>query len=129
MTTYWRVDRPNRIERLLDETKWNSRAWTGEFTKRHEDCDGQGCLGCHAQGYVEDVRYGVSACKREDDLYEYMTSHHAYMVGAVIVEIEGELSDDEDHDADDGAVLILPTRIVSTRPVPQEWIDDAADAE
>jgi hypothetical protein len=37
------------------------------------------------------------------------------MSGSVVVELEGRESDDVDFDADEGALLVYPTRIVGVR--------------
>jgi hypothetical protein len=48
-----------------------------------------------------------------DALYRYMAERDADVDDAVLVELEGEPSDDDDFDADEGALLVHPTRIVS----------------
>jgi hypothetical protein len=39
------------------------------------------------------------------------------------VELEGEQSPDEDFDADEGALLVRPTKIVDTRPLDRDRIE------
>ncbi len=53
----------------------------------------------------------------EDGLYRYMVERGADFEGCVVVELEGHESEDEDFDADEGALLVIPTRIVDCRPV------------
>ena len=55
----------------------------------------------------------------EEGLYRYMRKRDANLDGSVLVELEGEPSQDEDFDADEGALLVHPTRIVDVRkPAP-----------
>lgn len=104
-----------------------SRVWVGEVDKMCESCNGNGygyddedeqvtCGCCRGTGRVEDVRRGVSVCADLDDLRAYFADRGANWRGDVVVELEGELSDDDDWDAGAGALLVLPTRIVSVRP-------------
>ena len=53
----------------------------------------------------------------EEGLYRYMLERGADFEGCVVVELEGHESEDEDFDADEGALLVIPTRIVDARPV------------
>ena len=53
----------------------------------------------------------------EEGLYKYMVEHDADFEDCVVVELEGHESEDEDFDADEGALLVIPTEIVDTRPV------------
>lgn len=132
-TTYYRVTTAAAAAKLLDSSTWKSRVWCGYRTLRCESCasrgrldDGDRCRACHGTGEVEDVRYGVSACASVEDLVAYFASRSATLVdGAVLVEMEADLSEDEDHDAgeDGDPVLVLPTRIVSIRPLPPELVE------
>ena len=64
----------------------------------------------------------MSVFPEVDGLYRYMLKRDADLDGCLLVELEGEESEDEDFDADEGALLIRPTRIVDTRPVDTERI-------
>lgn len=70
---------------------------------------------------------GVSTCPSIDDLAEYLASGQATAIQPrtggtwVIVELTGELSLDGAIDA--GEVLIIPTAIVSVRPVDDDFMD------
>lgn len=127
-----RIDRATRdMNELLDSANWISSNWGGDTMR---DC--RGCEDCQTEEYlrdephwrcygareVEDARYGVSVCRDEDDLVEYLSRTGADMDGCVLVELEGEYSDDEGHDAEYGEELILPTRIVSVRPVTDAFV-------
>lgn len=146
MTTWMRLQPADRNPAdLLDETTWQARAWEPLYT-RCADCNGRGetwtdpdwpdtCTTCGGAGEIEDIRHGVSVCSDIDALVDYFTgrdiAHSAdYVDRLVVVELEGQQSHDDDHDAHDGAYLLLPTRVVSVRPVPDELravIQDSGD--
>lgn len=67
-------------------------------------------------------RVGVSVCDSRESLAAYLvgTGIPYGAPGWVLVELEGDLSDDQPLDADRGEYLIHPTRIVSC-----SLIDDA----
>ena len=46
-----------------------------------------------------------------------MVDRGADFADCVVVELEGRESDDEDFDADEGALLVIPTAVVDVRPV------------
>lgn len=130
--TYYRIqDSSHDTQTLLDPTTWESHAWSVEtVTKTCPDCHGTGSVladdgyedRCPAE--VEDVRYGVSACCDLTDLADYFRGRTEYgddyIDRLVLVELDGELAEDEDHDEDDGACLVWPSTIVSVAPVPSE---------
>ena len=60
----------------------------------------------------------------EEGLYRYMLSRRGDFGGALLVELEGEPTDDEDFDADEGARLIRPTRIVDVREPDWERVEE-----
>jgi hypothetical protein len=61
----------------------------------------------------------------EEGLYRYMLERGADFEGCVVVELEGSESEDEDFDADEGALLVIPTRIVDARPVDDDRLRKA----
>jgi hypothetical protein len=74
------------------------------------------CPSCEGDGTVDRTRRrGVSVFPSVDALYWYIAERDAETT-ACVVELEGELTDDRDLDADAGAVLIRPTRIVALHP-------------
>ena len=96
LTRYYRVHpKDDDPERLLDPDEQTSEPW-GES---------------HSQ------REGVSVFPDEVALYRYMVRRNAELEGSVLVELEGTPSDDKDFDADEGALLVHPTRIVDVRPL------------
>lgn len=56
------------------------------------------------------VRHGVSGCSTLPELAAYIACHAIEATVPALVEIEGPESDDTPLDAEDGEVLILPTR-------------------
>jgi hypothetical protein len=86
----------------------------GEIRYRDE------CPACEGSGEIDDSsREGVSVFPDEDGLYRYMLKRDTRLGKCLLVELEGDPSEDEDFDADEGALLILPTRIVDCRE--PEW--------
>ena len=86
-----------------------------------ESCGGkvtweEECPACEGSGEIDDSsRDGVSVFPDEDGLYRYMRERDAEIEESVLLELEGRESDDEDFDADEGALLIHPTKIVDVR--------------
>jgi hypothetical protein len=139
MDTFYRIHPADEApESILGESRWESRVWVGEAYKRCTACNGEGihwvsaddfsddmttepCAACDGEGQVEDVRRGVSCCRSIDDLRSYFADRGADLTGDQLITLDGELSDDDDYDADDGAVLVLPSRIVSVVAAPTDW--------
>lgn len=125
---YYRVHRGYEpVEDLLEPERWESRVWVGQAYRRCADCVGSGvvyedsetsstCTACRGRGEVEDVRRGVSCCRSLDELRNYFAGRDATIDYDVVVELEATLSEDDDWDEEDGAVLVYPTRIVRVRP-------------
>jgi hypothetical protein len=57
-------------------------------------------------------RQGVASFPTLEGLQRYLDERDADLSGYVFVEMEGELSEDRDLDADEGAILVFPRRIV-----------------
>jgi hypothetical protein len=57
-------------------------------------------------------RHGVSVFPTLEGLYHYMLAKKADLDGCVIVELDAQCAEDVDFDADQGAMLVIPTRIV-----------------
>ncbi len=67
----------------------------------------------------------MSVFPDEEGLYRYMLDRGADFEDCVVVELEGHESEDEDFDADEGALLVIPTRIVDARPVDEDRLREA----
>lgn len=125
-----RIDRAARDPReLLDPENWISSQWGGDKLRECRGCED--CADtpvekvgrCYGGREIEDARYGISVCRTEDDLINYLAHTGADMDDAVLIELKGDWSDDEGHDAHLGEELILPTEIVSVRPVTDGFIE------
>ena len=76
------------------------------------------CPTCEGDGTIARTRReGVSAFPTEAGLYLYLAEKGANLDGDVILELDGELTGDVDLDAERGAVLVRPTRIVAVHEV------------
>jgi RecJ-like exonuclease len=75
------------------------------------------CPACEGTGTISRVkRAGVSSFPTAAGLYRYLHERETDLSGDVFVEMEGTLSTDRDLDADEGAILVFPKRIVARRP-------------
>ncbi len=74
---------------------------------------------------AEYTRTGVSVCESREALAAYLAkSGIPYGDGDwVIVELTGDLSDDDPYDAEYGEILIHPTEIVSVTEMDDEFFD------
>lgn len=129
MTTYYRIQGAGRDpQALLDPANWVSRVWfdatvtcprcngSAEYFEAQEVVTCTVCGGSGVRNLSQMPRRGVSACESIEDLAEYFDGHSGLVsAGSVVVELEGELADDDDFDAD--AVLVFPSAIVSVTPV------------
>lgn len=74
------------------------------------------CPVCRGSGTVDgEPRRGVSVFPRLEGLYRYMEAKDADLEDCVIIELDGEPSGDIDFDADQGAMLVIPTTILACR--------------
>ncbi len=72
-----------------------------------------------------DPKHGVSVCGTENGVLDYFATRAAQGIGydadflacMVMVEVDGPYGEDEDDDAAEGALLILPERVLSVRPL------------
>jgi hypothetical protein len=86
------------------------------------------CPACRGSGEVDHAsRAGVSVFPDEEALYRYLLAHDARLEeGMRLLELEGEPTDEPDFDADEGALLIRPTRIVGVRPLDRQRLASTA---
>lgn len=84
----------------------------------------QTCPTCQGSGEIRRTRRrGIAVFPRREGLYRYLAwKSDASVEGKVVVELTGELSDDCDLDADHGALLIFPERLVSVEPLDAESV-------
>lgn len=83
----------------------------------------QTCPTCQGSGEIHGTeRHGVAVFPSRAGLYRYLAVKDADVEGKVVVELEGQLSDDLDLDADEGALLIHPQRLVAVEPLDPEVV-------
>ena len=79
------------------------------------------------------VQAGKSVCWSVEELAEYFAHSGVPLDPAesVLVELEGTCSTEDDEDAEYGALLVFPTRIVAVTEIPDEFyerVDEILDA-
>ncbi|HEV2790530.1 MAG TPA: hypothetical protein VGV69_04445 [Solirubrobacterales bacterium] len=84
----------------------------------------QTCPTCEGSGEIRrTLRKGIAVFPSREGLYRYLAwKNDAGIEGKVVVEMAGDLSDDADLDADHGALLIFPERLVSVEPLDAEVV-------
>ena len=84
------------------------------------------CPVCEGSGEVDDSsRDGISVFPDLDGLYRYMVKRDAELdERCMVVELVGPESEDQDFDADEGALLVHPTGIVGVYPVDFDRIEE-----
>lgn len=81
------------------------------------------CPACLGSGQVSHTRRkGIAVFPTRAGLYRYLAERDAKPEGKVVVELEGRLSEERDLDADAGALLVHPERIVTIRPLDAELL-------
>jgi hypothetical protein len=81
------------------------------------------CPACLGDGEIEHTRRaGIAVFPAREGLYRYLAERNANVGGKMVVELQGRLSEERDLDADAGALLVLPERIVSVVPLDVELI-------
>jgi hypothetical protein len=83
------------------------------------------CPVCHGTGEIDDsAREGVSVFPDLDGLYRYMLKRDADLdENCRVLKLEGEQSNDRDFDADEGAVLVNPTKILEVGELDRDRIE------
>ena len=79
----------------------------------------QTCPTCLGSGEIHRTkRHGVAVFPRREGLYRYLAwKSDSDPTGKVVVELVGTPSDDCDLDADHGALLVFPERLVAVEPL------------
>jgi hypothetical protein len=79
------------------------------------------CPVCRGRGRVDgDPRHGVSVFPTREALYRYMLENKGDLDGCTVVELEARPAEDRDFDADQGAMLVIPTAIRGCEPIDPE---------
>lgn len=119
MQTYFRVQSGDRdVNELLDPAEQRSRLWTSGA--RFDD-----------DAYTEHDRVGISVCDSRETLAAYLADAGAGIPygapGWVLVELTGDISDDQPLDAQAGELLIHPTSIINVEVIPADFFDMIGD--
>jgi hypothetical protein len=79
----------------------------------------QTCPTCEGNGEIRRTRrHGLAVFPSREGLYRYLAwKSDAGVEGKVVVELQGELSEDVDLDADHGALLVFADSVVSVEPL------------
>jgi DnaJ-class molecular chaperone len=91
-------------------------------------CDGRveylgRCPTCAGTGEIDHTeRQGVSVFPTLGGLYRYLVGREFDFSDSVIVELRGDLCTEPDLDADEGALLVRPTDIVTQHPIDFERV-------
>ena len=105
------------------------RCWSCLLTSPSADCPA--CAGalrwhdvcpvCRGSGVVDGApRHGVSTFPKLEGLYHYMLARGTDLEDCLIVALDAHRADDVDFDADEGAVLVIPTGIPQCLSVDEE---------
>jgi hypothetical protein len=89
----------------------------------------QTCPTCEGSGEIHRTqRHGLAVFPNREGLLRYLAwKNDAGVEGKVVVELEGKLSEDRDLDADHGALLVFPDRLVSVEPLDPEVVASIRD--
>jgi hypothetical protein len=129
-TSWYRIQDASRDpQALTDPANWISHTWK-ETRVGCAACNGTGsdwdddgplpCGTCEGRGDIDEpARRGVSVCRSLDALASYLDQSWGDVRDTVVIELTGDVSDEEDFDAKAGCMLVLPSRIVSVTPVAQ----------
>ncbi len=107
------------------------RCWSCLLTSPAADCPA--CAGkvrwhyvcpvCRGSGVVDGKpRQGISTFPRLEGLYHYMLANDADLDDCVTVQLDARGADDLDFDADEGAVLVIPTAVNECLAVDQKLV-------
>ena len=128
----WGGADPGRCDKCggSGRTTFRCASCTAQADPRCEVCHGEvefegDCPACKGTGEItESERRGVSVFQDPDGLYRYMLRRDTDMDDSVLVELEGTESDEPDFDADEGALLVFPTRIVKAIQLDRDRIGE-----
>ncbi|HWA52876.1 MAG TPA: hypothetical protein VG816_01750 [Solirubrobacterales bacterium] len=82
------------------------------------------CPACLGDGQIEHTRRaGLAVFPAREGLYRYLAEKNANVRDKVVVELEGQISEERDLDADVGALLVMPEQIASVVPLDVELIE------
>jgi hypothetical protein len=86
------------------------------------------CPACKGSGEISDERRrGVSVFPDPRGLLRYMARRDVDLEDTRLVELEGEVLDEMDFDADEGALLVRPTRVVAIHDAERDDVERARE--
>ena len=109
------------------------RCWSCLLTNPTPDCPAcagrvrfaDTCPVCRGSGVVDGKpRRGVSVYPRLEGLYHYMLANGAGLDDCLVAELEGQRAPDVDFDADEGALLVLPTAVLACARPDKRLVDE-----
>ena len=125
-TAPWRgAEDGERCDKCRGRGRTNFECWSCLLTGTTGSCPSchgrvryeSKCPVCRGTGEVDGgPRRGLTVFPTAEALYHYLLATEANVVGT-LVELEAELAEDVDFDADQGAILVIPTAIENTRPI------------
>jgi hypothetical protein len=81
------------------------------------------CPCCMGSGVINHTRRrGVAVFPAREGLYRYLAEKGGSLERKIVVELEGEPAEERDLDADTGALLVRPSRIVAAQPLDPELV-------
>jgi hypothetical protein len=81
------------------------------------------CPTCLGDGQITHTRRrGVAVFPTKEGLYRYLAERDAGVEDKLVVELEGPIGEERDLDADAGALLILPRRLVAVEPLDADLV-------
>lgn len=107
-------------EQLLDPDRHFTEPWGEPDHGGCDKCGGAGTTLYECRSCLE--RGAESGCPSAEGLYRYLIERDGNVDGRLIVALEGRPSEERDLDADVGALLIHPERILEVRPVDREIV-------
>lgn len=120
----------SRCDKCRGSGRTGYECWSCMLTGRNSACpacrgkvrwEGK-CPVCRGSGEVDGKpRRGVSVFPTVEGLYHYLLRTEAELVG-LLVELEADPAEDPDFDADQGAILVIPTTIERVRPIEPEAV-------
>ena len=105
--------------------------WSCVLTGARDDCPLCGgrvrwdeeCPVCRGTARIDGKpRHGVSVFPTVEGLYHYMLAKKADVESCTIVELDAERAEDVDFDADQGAMLVIPTAVLACHEVDRRLV-------
>jgi hypothetical protein len=82
------------------------------------------CPACLESGVITHTRRaGLAVFPTAEGLHRYLAERGADLHGKLVVELEGRIGEERDLDADAGALLVHPERIVEAKPLDPELVE------